>query len=211
MYQPEAFREDDLGTIHEFVETHAFGVLVTAPEGVPVASHLPFHLERARGERGTLVAHMARANSQWSHFRTGGEALVVFAGPHGYVSPRWYAKRTNVPTWNYTAVHAYGRPRVFEDEARVRDALAALARTYEAGAADAWSLEDLPENAVQALTRAIVAFEIPIERLEAKFKLSQNRPVEDRERVARALRAATPPNGPLAEWMERALARRPAN
>ncbi|MCA9774228.1 MAG: FMN-binding negative transcriptional regulator, partial [Myxococcales bacterium] len=208
MYPPPAFREDDLGTIHAFIERHPFGVLTTAPGGVPFATHLAFGLAREGGERGMLVAHMARANSQWRHFEEGAEALVVFTGPHDYVSPTWYADRANVPTWNYTAVHAYGRGRIVDEPSRVREEMASLARTFEGDAPGAWSLEDLPESALDALTKAIVVFEIPIERLEAKFKLSQNRSVEDMERVARALRDAPRPNEALAEWMDRYRARR---
>ena len=115
MYLPKAFAEPDLATLHDLVEAHAFGVLVVpSAAGPPEISHLPFLLDRTRGPHGTLYAHTARANPIWRGFDGRAGALAVFQGPHGYVSPSWYASRDDVPTWNYAVVHAHGAPRLIE-------------------------------------------------------------------------------------------------
>lgn len=115
MYIPAAFAEANLTTLHDFIERHSFGQLVSQVEGLPFASHLPFLLDRASGPHGALVGHMARANPQWRE-ANGQTALAIFSGPHAYVSPTWYEAEQVVPTWNYTAVHAYGRLKVVEAE-----------------------------------------------------------------------------------------------
>jgi len=188
MYIPESFAETDADVLHGIIRDHNFAILVTIAEGVPFATHLPFLLDAERGPRGTLVAHMARANPQWRSFADGAEALVVFQGPHAYVSPSWYASRDKVvPTWNYVAVHAYGTPRVIEDEAQVRDILARLVGQQERAFETPWRMDGQPADFLAAMVRGIVAFEIPIARLEGKRKLSQNRPAADHDGAARAL------------------------
>ena len=114
MYIPAAFAEADLTRLHDFIEQNSFGVLVAQVEGLPFASHLPFLLDRTAGSHGTLVGHMARANPQW-HQASGQSALAIFSGPHAYISPSWYKTQQVVPTWNYTAVHAYERVQIIED------------------------------------------------------------------------------------------------
>jgi transcriptional regulator len=188
VYIPEANRETRPEVLHRVIRENSFATLVTCGGGDLVATHLPFLLEAERGTHGTLVAHMARANGQWRAFRKGEEALAIFQGAHAYISPSWYAAELSVPTWNYVAVHAYGVPRLIEESAEVRRLLAALVPVYEAGLPDPWSLERLPEEFVERLSRAIVGFEIPITRLEGKLKLSQNRSQADREGVVAALR-----------------------
>src|SRR3954469_15609634 len=113
MYIPAAFAERDLTKLHDFIEQHSFGLLVSQVDGLPFASHLPFLLDRTAGPHGTLIGHMARANPQWRTL-AGQMALVVFSGPHAYVSPTWYEAANTVPTWNYAAVHATGRAEVVE-------------------------------------------------------------------------------------------------
>src|SRR5260370_40830619 len=117
MYIPKAFREDDIKTLHTFMREYSFATLVTQQEGMPFASHLPFLLDREQGPYGTLLAHMARANPQWRDFDGTQEALVIFQGPHAYISPSWYQASLSVPTWNYAVAHAYGQPRIIEDQA----------------------------------------------------------------------------------------------
>jgi transcriptional regulator len=119
--------------------------------------------------------------------------LVVFSGAHAYVSPSWYGQHPSVPTWNYVAVHAYGVPRVIEDPGRVRALLDRLVRTFEDGRPAPWRMDGLPDDYVSGMMRGIVAFEIPIDRLEGKAKLSQNRPASDRARVRAALSAEDDP------------------
>jgi transcriptional regulator len=189
MYVPAAFAESEPKTLHRLILDNAFGLLLSVDGGVPVASHLPFVVDPAADRNGMLFAHMARANTQWRGFDGQAEALAIFQGPHGYVSPRWYRPGNAVPTWNYAAVHAYGVPRIVEDSAMVRRQQAALAAVYEAGRADAWTLDGESAKYIDGMLRGIVAFEMPIARLEGKFKLSQNRSAEDRAGVIDGLRA----------------------
>ena len=186
MYTPPAFREDDLQAIHALMRENSFAILVTQQDGVPLATHLPFMLDAARGPYGTLVAHMARANTQWRAFANHQEALVIFQGPHAYVTPSWYDPGLNVPTWNYAAVHAYGTPRVIDDEATLYAMLSRLTATHEAGFEQPWLFE-MGADDFRGKLKGIVAFEIEISRLEGKMKLSQNRSQADQERVAAAL------------------------
>jgi transcriptional regulator len=173
MYVPAHFREDDPATLAKLMAAHSFALLVTVDaDGLPFATHQPLLYEREGAPHGRLLGHIARANPQWQHFAGGKTALAIFQGPHAYVSPRWYQVRPAVPTWNYAAVHAYGAPRVIEDQKQVRALLERLARTYEAGAAKPWSLSEEPENFLDGMQRGIVAFEIPVERLEGKWKMS---------------------------------------
>lgn len=202
MYVPASFAEDDLPTLHGLIDAHPFALLVTVADGLPVASHIPFLLDRQRGERGTLIGHLARANPQWRSFTT--SALVVFEGPHAYVSPSWYAGEPNVPTWNYAVVHAYGTPRVLADGAVVRAEIDRLVAAYEGSRARPWSTAAVPSAYVDRMLSAIVAFEIPIDRLEGKFKLSQNKTAADRDGVVAGLRAeATAPALTVADLMAR--------
>jgi transcriptional regulator len=131
---------------------------------------------------------MARANTQWRAFAAGTEALVVFQGPHAYISPSWYATELSVPTWNYVVVHAYGEPRLIEEPASVRALLEATTATYESGFPEPWAVDRLPVDFVEKLAGAIVAFEIPITRIEGKFKLGQNRSEADRQGALAGLR-----------------------
>ncbi len=211
MYLPEAFRLDDPQRIAEVLRAHDFALLVTAADGVPQATHLPFLYDPEEGEKGTLLAHMARPNPQWRDFATlaaaGQEALVIFQGPHSYISPTWYGEGPpNVPTWNYVAVHAYGLPRVIEEPERVRALLDRLVAVQEAGLDPAWSTAGLTEKYMAGMQRGLVAFEIPVSRLEAKAKLSQNKTAAQLAAAAAVLEEA---EAPLARqtgaWMRRAL------
>ena len=186
MYIPKHFEVTDHTALHDLMEQFSFAMLITSPAGKPVATHLPLQLDRRAGEHGTLIGHLARANGQWKAFGDG-EALVVFQGHHAYVSPSWYEKHPSVPTWNYMTVHAYGVPRIVEDEGRVLASLRGLVDAYEYGEESPWSMDSLSAEYLQGMVKGIVAFEIPITRLEGKFKLSQNRPATDQERVITAL------------------------
>jgi transcriptional regulator len=189
MYVPKHFAETDAARLHALMRVHAFATLVSVIDGAPFATHVPLLLDPARGSLGTLVGHMARANPHWQRFDGRTPALAIFHGPHAYVSPRWFASTPNVPSWNYEVVHASGAPRVLEDPAVVRALLERSAAVFEAGAKEPWTLASVTENYVAGLQRGVVAFEIPIERLEGKWKLSQNKPVRDRAGIAAGLRA----------------------
>ena len=186
MYVPRHFAEDDRQALAGIIERHNFGLLVNQVAGAPFASHLPFLLEGNR-----LLAHMARGNPQWRAFVTEAPVLVVFSGPHAYVSPRWYASPRNVPTWNYEAVHVQGVPRVIEEGAG--DLLERLVARHESDAERPWRPGDAGLDYVQGMTRGIVAFEIPVDRIEGKRKLGQNRTPEDRRAAAAHLRNAADP------------------
>ncbi|MFL5800750.1 MAG: FMN-binding negative transcriptional regulator [Roseiflexaceae bacterium] len=186
MYIPNSFRENDQSLLHELMRQYSFAILVTQHDGAPFATHLPFLLDAERGQYGTLLAHMARANPQWRGFASGQPALVIFQGPHAYVSPSWYEVAPSVPTWNYATVHAYGVPRIVEEREALEAMLVRLVDTHEATFERPWRVE-LTDDYLDKMTRAIVGFEIEITRLEGKFKLSQNRSENDQRRVAEAL------------------------
>ncbi len=193
MYIPPAFAEDDLHRLHTVMRQYSFATLVTQGSEGLQASHLPFLLDPERGPYGTLLCHMARANPQWRAFGDEGEALVVFQGPHAYISPTWYRTELSVPTWNYVAVHAYGQPKVLTEPERALQVLERLTATYEGGFQRPWFTGRLPADFVRRLLNGIVAFEIEITRLEGKFKLGQNRSAEDRTGVVKALEAEDDP------------------
>jgi len=190
MYIPKAFREDDLNTLHKLMREYSFATLITQHEGVPFATHLPFILDAKRGPNGTLLAHMARANPQWRDFKSEQKVLVIFQGPHAYVSPSWYEVELSVPTWNYAVVHAYGIPRLLEDSEELYKLLKILIETHEAQFENQWPFQ-LPDEYLQKMMRGIVGFEIEITRLEGKFKMSQNRTESERENVIAALQESS--------------------
>tara|TARA_R110000772_G_scaffold73216_1_gene159551 strand:+ start:183867 stop:184496 length:630 start_codon:yes stop_codon:yes gene_type:complete len=178
MYRPKMFDIDDADDMRGIIRANGFAVLVTAGAQGMTASHVPLHLIDD-GEFGLLWGHLAKANDQWRAFDGTAEALAVFGGPHSYISPTWYATEKSVPTWNYEAVHAYGRPKVMDDPEAVIARLASLTGQYEGTDARAWSPRNLPADFVAAQLKGIVAFEMRIERLEGKRKMSQNRKPED--------------------------------
>lgn len=186
MYTPPLFARTDLAEMHAAIERYSFALLVSQAGGEPVASHLPLLLDRSAGPSGTLLGHMARANSQWRE-AAGQRVLVVFSGPHAYISPTWYQAERVVPTWNYVALHAYGHFDLTENPAEVMDLLRRTVETFESPLPKPWRLADQPADFLESLAKQIVAFRIPIERLEGKWKLNQNQPAERRQRVAQAL------------------------
>jgi transcriptional regulator len=192
VYIPEAFRETDRKAIYQLMRQNSFATLITINGGVPLASHLPILVDSDRGDYGTLSAHMARANPQWRDFGNGHKALAIFQGPHAYVSPSWYETHPSVPTWNYAVVHAYGTARPIDDRSELRKLLQASVQFYESGFEKPWTF-DLPEKFVKKMMDMIVGFEIPISRIEGKFKLSQNRSPADRNRVERTLENSADP------------------
>jgi transcriptional regulator len=195
MYIPKHFAIAGTTACHRVIVEHGFGELVTLDDsGLPFASHLPFLIDTARGESGTLVGHMARANPQWRHFASGKPALAMFHGPHAYISPVWYATHPAVPTWNYIAVHAYGVPKIVDAPEAVKDILQRLVEVNEAANGTTWRMGGLTEEYLGSMMRAIVAFEIPVDRLEGKAKLSQNRDATDQARVAEALAGSGDPS-----------------
>jgi len=188
MYIPKSFAESDTAILYEFMRQHHFATLVTQQDGQLTATHLPVMIDT---ERGVINAHLARANDQWRSFGDS-EALVIFQGPHAYISPTWYVAQPSVPTWNYTAVHVYGVPRIIDDEAAIRLMLRELVENHERGRQPAWELE-LPEDYMRKMLQAIVVFEIPMDRIEGKYKLSQNRSDADQDGVVAHLSSSSYP------------------
>jgi transcriptional regulator len=188
LYIPSHFRVDDPGALFDFIARNAFGTLVSSGTGGLHVSHIPFLPERSADGRVRLLGHVARANGQWQALQRAEHVVALFEGPHGYVSPSWYADHPAVPTWNYAVVHAHGKVLPL-DEAGLRELLARLSATYEAGSPSPWRMQDLPEEFVARMLGVIAGFALEVDRLEGKFKLSQNRPGEDAQRVAGALDA----------------------
>lgn len=186
MYVPAHFSSDDEALVDELIDSYPFATLVSQREGEPFATHLPLLRERRDG-RMVLVGHVARANPHWRSL-VDAVAMAVFHGPHGYVSPRWYVSPNLVPTWNYAAVHCYGRAHLVDDAREARAILAKLVDRYEGSGDDRWTMRLDPDFEAN-LVAAIVAFEIDVERVEAKLKLSQNRVTADRDAMLAALDA----------------------
>ena len=193
MYVPEAFRAEDRSGLVQFMRTQSFATLVSVTgQGSLWASHLPL-LTVERGETLVLLGHVARANEHWKAFGAT-ESLVIFTGPHAYVSPSLYESAESVPTWNYVAVHAYGIPRIIPGDAAgdLERLLGAMMDAYEPAYRGQW--ERLSADYRARMLRGIVGFEMPVARLEGKRKLSQNRSRADQERVAQALLGSSDPS-----------------
>ena len=146
MYIPHFNHVTDPAILHDLMQRFSFATLVTQHEGRPFATHLPFLVQPEHGDHGRLLAHLARANPQWTDFASGVEALVIFQGPHTYISPSWYDVHPSVPTWNYAVVHAYGAPRVIEEDAAIEEALRRLVATHEEGFEAPWTLDTSPRT-----------------------------------------------------------------
>ncbi len=190
MYVPKHFQVTDREQLNEFIKQHSFGILFSQTAEGPYATHLPFFLRDGAGEHGVLTGHMARANPHSKGENE--EVLVVFSGPHTYISPTWYQEPNTVPTWNYTAVHVYGKLEWVEEPQELRAILGEMTDFYEAGMPIPWRVT--PDNEyVDNMLKAIVGFTITITRIEGKWKLSQNRPVERQERVVAELASSADP------------------
>jgi transcriptional regulator len=206
MYLPNHFAGDE-SVGREVMTAHSWALLMTTDEaGAPFATHLSLLWQDDGSEHGSLIGHIARANPHWKLFERPADSLALFWGPHAYVSPTWYTPGPKVPTWNYVTVHAYGRPQIVEDTQGALDVLAKLAAAYEGADASSWGLDRLPPGNAEAQTRGIVAFRMPLARLQTKIKLSQNRELEDRQRVIEKLEASDSQDAQAtAQWMKRSL------
>ncbi|HLG83071.1 MAG TPA: FMN-binding negative transcriptional regulator [Bradyrhizobium sp.] len=191
MYQPVHFREDRIEVQHDFIRTNPLGLVMTAgPRGLQ-ANPLPFLVDSDAAQKGRLRCHMARANPHWKELNVVDQCLVVFQGPSDYVSPSWYPSKIEtgkvVPTWNYATVHVWGKPQVTEDEAWLRRQLDDLTSARESGRPTPWKVEDAPAQYVASQIKGIVGVEITIDRIEGKWKVSQDRKHVDKEGVVRGL------------------------
>lgn len=193
MYRPPAFREDRPEILRELIRSYPLGTLVTVASGRPEVSLIPFLLVEG-GEHGVLQAHLARANDQVAQLRSASEAMALFHGPQGYVSPSWYPGKAvhhkAVPTWNYAVVQVRGAPRLVDDPAWLRAHLESLTASQESLLPQPWSLDDAPADYLATMQKAIVGLEITVDEIAGKWKMSQNRPEADRRGVEDGLRGA---------------------
>jgi transcriptional regulator len=190
MYQPEAFREDRLETLHALMRAHPLATLITGGPGGLIANLVPF-IVVGSGENGTLHAHIAKANDQVEPLKTGAETLVVFQGPESYITPSWYVSKKEhgkvVPTWNYATVQVRGAPRVIDDPEWIRAQIGALTTQQEGRRSAPWSVDDAPEQFIATRIKSIIGIEIPIATIEGKWKVSQNQSAVDRQGVREGL------------------------
>ena len=184
--------EPDLNTLHSFIERFGFGTLVSQVGQQPFATHLPFLLDRESGPKGTLIGHTARANPQ-CHEAHDQSVLAIFSGPHAYISPTWYESQEVVPTWNYVAVHAYGKIQKIDAISELGELVQKMTAYYERTMPEPWTF-DVDSTFAQRMLSQIVGFRIEIESLEGKWKLNQNHPVERQEKVIHALKQRTDEN-----------------
>jgi transcriptional regulator len=204
MYNPRHFREERIPVIHELIRSHSLATLVTMSPAGLMASHVPMLIEAQPEPFGTLRCHLARANPQWRDFSPDVPALAIFSGPQHYISPLWYETTAEtgkvVPTWNYAIVHAYGPLKVTEDAEWLREMVAKLTDVHESVFPEPWKVEDAPADFIAGQLKGIVGIEMPIARLEGKWKVSQNRPAQDRQGVVAGLQG-------MAELVQAALQR----
>jgi transcriptional regulator len=192
MYTPKAFEVTDLPMLHAAMKESELATLVTITTNGLVATHLPLLLDETKGAYGTLTGHVSRANVQWRETDPNAEALIIFLGLDSYVTPNWYPAKQEtgrvVPTWNYAAIHAYGRITFIDDPEWLRTMVTDLTRKHEASFPAPWQVTDAPAVYIDSQLKAIVGFEFQILRLEGKQKFNQNRSVEDRLGVIQGLR-----------------------
>lgn len=192
MHRPDHFRVEDIAQMHALMRARPFAALVSSSANGLYGTHLPTVL-KDDGANGLIECHLARANPHWKDLADGNEALMIFQGPEGYITPNWYPSKAlhgkAVPTWNYAVVHAYGRPAVVQDKDWLRRHVTELTTQQEASEAQPWAVSDAPESYVDVMLRGIVGFRFAITRLEGKWKMSQNREMPDREGVVAGLTA----------------------
>ncbi|MCM2361050.1 FMN-binding negative transcriptional regulator [Pseudomonas sp. SR18] len=194
MYTPRAFAIDDLPEIQQLIQHTRLAQVVTFGEQGLQASHLPLLLNPDEGPNGTLYGHLAKANPQWRDLQNGSDALVIFAGADAYISPAFYPAKAEhgkvVPTWNYIAVHAYGKAEVFTEAERLLALVSALTERHETGRAQPWAVSDAPADYIDGMLKAIVGFALPIKRVIGKRKLGQNRSAADMAGMREGLAAS---------------------
>jgi transcriptional regulator len=190
MYRPDHYRVDDLSLMHSLMRARPLVALVSAGAEGLCATHLPTVL-KGEAPYGVIEFHLARANPHWKQLAECNEALMIFQGPDGYITPNWYPSKAEhgkvVPTWNYAVVHAYGRPEVMKDKDWLCRHVTELTSQQERNEVRPWALSDAPGTYIDVMLRGIVGFRFAITRLEGKWKMSQNRDAKDRDGVSRGL------------------------
>jgi len=184
MYVPKHFEEREIMVLHALIRSHPLGAWVTQAAGALVVNHIPFLVDSEKGEHGTLIGHVARANPIWNSFSLEMDSMVIFQGPQGYISPSWYPSKhehgKTVPTWNYAVVHAQGMPRAIEDRDWLLRHVTQLSDFHESTQAVPWNVSDAPPDYIDTMLNAIVGIEIPITTIAGKWKVSQNRTLPDK-------------------------------
>ncbi|WP_096155791.1 MULTISPECIES: FMN-binding negative transcriptional regulator [Bacillus] len=198
MYTPKYYRLENEDNVFQVIEENSFATVVSYKDGVPTATHIPLLVHR---EENYLSGHFARANKQWREL-DGQEVLAIFHGPHSYISPSWYETTDAVPTWNYVAVHVYGKVEIVEDAEEVKALLSKMVDKYE-GVDSSYKLENVSASYLDGLYNGLVCFKLPISRVEATAKLSQNHSVERQGRVVNELqKVGTDQAKDVAKWMK---------
>jgi transcriptional regulator len=191
MYLTPQFREDRLEVQHDLIRAQPLGILVTRTADGLTANAVPFLIDATASSKGTLRAHVARANAQWREFDPNYDALVVFQGVHRYITPSWYATKRDtgkvVPTWNYAIVQVYGKMVIHDDPEWLAGQIEHLTKSQELKREKPWAVSDAPREFVRQQMKAIVGIEIPISRIEGKWKVSQNRSQADRDGIVEGL------------------------
>ncbi|AFD05736.1 FMN-binding negative transcriptional regulator [Solitalea canadensis] len=173
MHTPKNYRNENIDEIHDFIKHNSFGILINQVDGKPWATHIPLVLDKNEEGSSVLVGHISRANPQWKEFQNNEQVMVIFSGPHTYISPSWY-DHENVPTWNYLAVHVYGTIKIMEGES-LYNALAKLVDKYEVHSERPVSVHTMSQEMVRKEMKGVVGFEISMDEVQATYKLSQNR------------------------------------
>lgn len=201
MYVPKLFQEDDTDVLHATMKEIGAAAIVGHDANGLTATHAPIELRSEPAPYGTVRFHLARANPHAEAIKAGGELLLIFQGPQGYVTPNWYPSKhvtgKVVPTWNYVAIHAYGTATAFEDADWLKAHLSALTDRFEAGYHLPWKLDDAPEAFIDGMCRAVIGFEMTLNRIEGKWKMSQNKSPTDRNGVINGLRAKGDSHGQI--------------
>jgi len=204
MHVPKHFSENDPEFLNTLIRSASFASLIMTEGATPMATHLPLHLAPDDGQYGTLYGHVARANDHWKLFDGHATALAIFTGINAYIAPNWYASDNQVPTWNYAAVHAYGQPEIVDQPDAVLDILYHLNKGNENDATGVWTIDKMEPTVLHAMLKGIVAFALPITRIEGKVKMGQNKKPEDTAGAIKGLRSADNPMWrAVADEMER--------
>ncbi|OSX55468.1 FMN-binding negative transcriptional regulator [Anoxybacillus ayderensis] len=185
MYIPKAFEVGDPARIVEFIKNNSFGILFSCADGKPFATHLPFFIDETKDNHGVLMSHMAKQNPQWENLNNS-EVLVVFPCPHAYISPTWYNEPNTVPTWNYVAVHVYGTFQLIEDKEMMKHLLEKTVDFYESSMPTLWKVEF--DDFIEHLMEGTVCFKINIQKIEGKWKLSQNHSIQRQKNLIKGLK-----------------------
>jgi len=191
MYIQKHFEETRTEEMHGLIDAHPLATLIVTVDGELVVNHIPMLLERGDDQHGILRAHISKANPLFVHLQRSSDALAIFRGPQTYISPNWYPSKhidgKQVPTWNYIVVQAYGTPRLIDDSSWLLAHLHEMTNKQEASQAQPWKVSDAPQEFIAKMMTAIVGIEMPIVKLEGKWKVSQNRTRADPLGVAAGL------------------------